>query len=507
MFFLDAWTQRVGARGALRRQAESLLCGIALTLVFAGAAQARSVEITAPRAGSTVSGSIPFKATAKGSPRSVSFYLDGKRRSTDRSRPYSAGRRIDTSRLSRGVHHLTVEARYRRGKRRSASLRLQVVRAGYAQTTSGTSSGVTWKAPTAGQTVKGVLSGRLCEVSVSNERYLRQLRFYVDDREFDRESKAPYNCSWDTRTVSDGAHTLKVVGYDTAGAQSTASLGVNVANKSVVVTPPASPPPASTPPPSSTSPGSALWRADFETGDFSQWEGVQQFTPERASVVSSPHVEGGFAGRFEVREGEFIGADAATRNRTEALLSTAKSRHAPKEGDDWWYRWWFYLPASTPIPANGSTNFMIITQWPSTAPPSSLDFELNGVLQLRDIKASGGPGPGGTELNYSDGGSRSDGKEYMWRKPASSVTRDSWHKLLVHKKWSSSESVGFVEIWYEDVQQTLTDGTARMHMRTLRPGYSAYMKQGLYRSNAIGGTGVVFHDGLRIGTTRAAVDS
>jgi hypothetical protein len=149
---------------------------------------------------------------------------------------------------------------------------------------------------------------------------------------------------------------------------------------------------------------------------------------------------------------------------------------------------------------------MIITQWPNLAPPSSSDFELNGVLEFRDTKASGDPGPGHVEFLYSDGKSRADGTEYMWRKDPAAITRDSWHKLLIHKKWSSDPDQGFIEIWFDDVQQTLTDGTSRMYMRTKSPGYGAYMKQGIYRSNAIGGTAVIYQDGLRIGTTRAAAD-
>jgi hypothetical protein len=225
------------------------------------------------------------------------------------------------------------------------------------------------------------------------------------------------------------------------------------------------------------------------------------------SIVTSPHVEGSYAGRFEVREGEFtLSADAPTRNRSEAILSVKKNRHNPQEGDDWWYRWWFYLPASTPLPATGGTSYMILTQWPNLAPPSSPDFELNGVLEFRDTKASGDAGPGHVEFLSSDGKSRPDGTEYMWRKDPATITRDSWHKLLIHKKWSSDPSQGFVEIWFDDVQQTLTDGTTRMYMRTKSPGYGAYMKQGIYRSNAIGGTAVIYEDGLRIGTTRAAAD-
>jgi polysaccharide lyase-like protein len=251
-----------------------------------------------------------------------------------------------------------------------------------------------------------------------------------------------------------------------------------------------------------------LWRADFETGDLSQWEGVQQAVPNRASVVRSPHVQGSYAGRIEVREGEFIGGDAPTRNRTQLVLSPRDNRHNPKEGDDWWYSWSFYLPAATPIPTDGKPGFMILFSW--SALEAATAPEILGHFEIRDTTVGGDPGPGYTTLHYEDGDSRADGHKYFWRKRATDITRNAWHKLLVHRKYSTNEAVGFVEIWYDNVQQTLQTNAAgdtgtRVYHRTLQAGHSVRMTQGIYRSNSVGGTGLMYLDGLRIGTTRKSV--
>jgi len=140
----------------------------------------------------------------------------------------------------------------------------------------------------------------------------------------------------------------------------------------------------------------------------------------------------------------------------------------------------------------------------TAASASTPGWEQLGIFQFRDTKASADPGPGYVELVYTDSGSRSDGTEHFWRKAATAVTRNAWHKLLIHKRWSS-KSDGFIEIWYDDVKQTLTDGTSKMFMRTLTPGYSARMQTGIYRGNAIGGNAVIYSDGFRIGTSREAV--
>jgi polysaccharide lyase-like protein/Big-like domain-containing protein len=509
MKFLLARTQRVGLGGSLRSsQAQRLLLAtlslMVMALGIASTADARSLAIKRPRAGSTVAGKTRFTAKVAGHPRSVAFYVDGRHRWTDRSKPFAFGRhgRLDASHFSRGSHHLMIEARYRNGRGSRSSIEVHVVRGHASATTPPT---VSWKAPTSGQTVRGLLSGSTCEAKASDTD-MYQVRFSLDGREVRVESNAPYNCVWDTMKSSDGTHTLKAVAVDKAGNKSTASINVKVANKSQA-TSSSTPPSASTPAPSPSSTGSLLWSGDFETGSFSQWEGVLQAVPGRASIVTSPRIEGNYAARLEARAGEFIGSDASPvpgRNRTELVASPLANRHNPKDGDEYWYRWYFYLPSETPLPLDGTNQAMTILQWTTAASGSTPGWEQLGIFQFRDTKASADPGPGHVELLYTDSGSRDDGTEHFWRKAATAVTRNAWHKLLIHKRWSS-KSDGFIEIWYDDVKQTLTDGTTKMNMRTLTPGYSARMQHGIYRGNAIGGNAVLYSDGFRIGTSREAV--
>jgi hypothetical protein len=250
-----------------------------------------------------------------------------------------------------------------------------------------------------------------------------------------------------------------------------------------------------------------LFNGDFETGDFSQWASVLEAKPGRASIVTAPRKEGSHAARLEARAGEFIGSDAQPppgRNRTELVLSPAGKPYAPREGEDLWYRFSFYLPSKTPLPKAGTTQGMTILQWITDSPAGSAKFEQLGIFQFRDTKASGDPGPGHVEFLYTDSDSRTDNTEHFWRKAASAVTRDVWHEVLMHKRWSSKPN-GYVEIWYDGQAQRLADGTTRMTMRTLTPGYSARMQHGIYRGNEIGGTAVIYLDGFRIGKTRAAV--
>lgn len=510
MTFLLARTQRVGRSCRPRSQARRLLVATVSMLLaglgIASTADAGVVGIKQPRAGSTIAGKTPFNAKVAGHARSVSFYVDGKLRWTDRSKPFVFGRhgRVDVSRLSRGVHRLSIEVRYGNGVRRRASSQVHVVRGSASAV--GTPPKVAWKAPVAGQSVRGLLTGSTCEATASDTD-MSEVQFYLDGKVIRLERNAPYNCVWDTTKSAEGSHTLKAVAVDKAGNKSTTSIAVKVANKSQP-TSSSSTPTGSTPAPS-TATGSLLWNGDFETGSFSQWEGVFQAVPGRASIVTSPRIQGNYAARLEARTGEFIGSDSSPapgRNRTELIASPVANRHNPKEGDEFWYRWYFYLPSETPLPLDGTSEGMTILQWTTAASGAVPGWEQLGIFQFRDTKASGDPGPGHVEFLYTDSGSRADGTEHFWRKAATAVTRNTWHKLLIHKRWSS-KSDGFVEINFDGVQQTLTDGTTRMYMRTLTPGYSARMQHGIYRGNAIGGNAVIYSDGFRIGTTREAVDN
>jgi beta-glucanase (GH16 family) len=113
-----------------------------------------------------------------------------------------------------------------------------------------TAPSVGWTNPAASATVSGLLweaansgpSGR-CEVAASDDRGVSKVIFYVDLTALTTEYIAPYNCKFDTTTVSDGSHTLKAVAYDAAGNTSTAQRVVTV-SITVTETPPSPSSPA-----------------------------------------------------------------------------------------------------------------------------------------------------------------------------------------------------------------------------------------------------------------------
>lgn len=214
---------------------------------------------------------------------------------------------------------------------------------------------------------------------------------------------------------------------------------------------------------------SVVWRGDFETDDLSQWSSVDGLT-SRLTVVTSPVHQGSYALRTELRSGDF----ASNGNRNEVVRGVAET-----EGMDRYYAWSTMFDASYPI----ANTWQVFTQWHHSgccgSPP--LEFDVNGETISLDRNPPPGNGP----------------TVELWSAP---LVRGVWHDFVMHVIWSSNPDLGFIELWYDG--KKVIDGTA---VQTLFPGMVNYLKQGLYRDSSISAVGVVYHDGMTMGTTLADV--
>ncbi|HTO96061.1 MAG TPA: polysaccharide lyase, partial [Myxococcales bacterium] len=210
---------------------------------------------------------------------------------------------------------------------------------------------------------------------------------------------------------------------------------------------------------------SVLWKGDYETGDVSQWSGVDGL-PARLTIVQSPAHQGRYALRAELHQGDV--ASNGTRNE----LRLSDSGFNEVEGNERWYAWSTLFPSDFPAPTGA---WQVFTQWHHSgccgSPPVELDVE-GETIQLAHDGAT------------------------VWSAP---LVRGVWHDFVMHVLWSSSGS-GFVELYYDGTK--VLDHTA---MQTLHSGEYAYLKQGLYRDASISPVGVVYHDGMVMGTSLADV--
>ncbi len=92
-----------------------------------------------------------------------------------------------------------------------------------------TSPAIGITSPSAGATVSGSAA---VGVSASDNVSVTSLKYYVDDALMAVVAPPTPNWTWDTTSLSNGPHTLKVVAADAAGNNGQASVSVNVANLS-----------------------------------------------------------------------------------------------------------------------------------------------------------------------------------------------------------------------------------------------------------------------------------
>ncbi|MBI2216471.1 MAG: right-handed parallel beta-helix repeat-containing protein, partial [Candidatus Rokubacteria bacterium] len=194
-----------------------------------------TVALTAPAAGSTVSGTVTLTATATDNVgvASVQFTVDGVNAgAADTTAPYSVA--WDTTTAANGTHTLAAIARDAAGNTRTATAVTVTVSNSTADTTR---PKVSITAPTAGSTVSGIVT---VTATATDNVGVASVRFRVDGKNVGTlDTAAPYTYEWDTRTVVNGTHRLAAVARDAAGNTRTSkAVTVTVSNTTADTTPP-----------------------------------------------------------------------------------------------------------------------------------------------------------------------------------------------------------------------------------------------------------------------------
>jgi len=246
-----------------------------------------------------------------------------------------------------------------------------------------------------------------------------------------------------------------------------------LATITVAGTPPPPPPPP--PPPS----GSILWRGDFETGDFSQWGSPQQKVVGRASIVQSPVRQGRYAARCEVRSGDNNVAGSGSGERCEWMSGQATQAD---EGVEEWWAWSTYFDPSF-SPSSSGWNYWTQFHNSGASGQANIGFFTQQAGNL-GLRVCSGADPANPTMRYHSLGTRQNGR---------------WYDIVFHIKWSRSDSVGYVEVWVNGQQLVPRSMGANLY-----PNQRAYLKQGYYRA-ATNNTAIIYHDGMRRGTSYEAV--
>ncbi|MBS1886869.1 MAG: heparin lyase I family protein [Actinobacteria bacterium] len=238
---------------------------------------------------------------------------------------------------------------------------------------------------------------------------------------------------------------------------------------------PAPPPVPAPPAPTAAAtepPGKVLFEGSFD-GSFAGWY-VLQSLPSRATISTAHPYMGSGAGRFEVQPGDIEPATGSQRSEV-----TGPTFH---EGED------IYVRDDIRVP---------------------LGYTFQGpwqlINQLHETAVGGSPGNAtfldqNRRISFGHG----DSSTIYWRGPQ--LEPERWYDLVYRVNLSQNPSVGFVELWFDGVQQTLSNGQTRMYSQTMQTP-ETYLKAGIYRSATSTGTSIVEHDNIVVGTSLAAVMS
>jgi Polysaccharide lyase len=229
--------------------------------------------------------------------------------------------------------------------------------------------------------------------------------------------------------------------------------------------------PEATPAPApEAAPGRLLFASNFD-GSFRPWIDVQSLST-RATINTAHPFAGSGAGRFEVQSGDIEPQTGDQRSEVSGPDLNA--------GED------IYVRDEIRVP-NGY----------SFQGPWQL------INQLHEEEWSGSPGIAtfldpSRQIRFGAG----DGYPKYWQGPQ--LEPERWYTLVYRVNLSKDPSQGFVELWWDGVQQVLANGATRMYGETIQTSQT-YIKAGIYRSRESTGTSIVEHDSIAVGTGMGAV--
>ena len=189
------------------------------SLTSVTAATPPTVNLTAPASGSAITGVVDLAATASDANgiAGVQFKVDNTNvGSEDTTSPYSAS--LDTKTLTNGNHTISAVARNTSNLSSTSSLSVNVQNVAPAPT-------VAISAPANGSTVSGTQAISATAIGAVG------VQFKIDNVNVGSEdTTAPYSVSWDTKTVTNGVHSVTATARNAANATITSNAVVTVAN-------------------------------------------------------------------------------------------------------------------------------------------------------------------------------------------------------------------------------------------------------------------------------------
>jgi subtilisin family serine protease len=186
------------------------------------------VSISSPGNGTTISGAVSVSGTATTSltVSNVQFFVDNQQVATGSTSAFSF--QWNSATFANGSHTLMVNAYDSSGNMGSSSISVNVNNVvAIADTTAPT---VHIMQPANGASISSIstASGQVqITVSATDNVAVSQVSVYIDGTLKCTDTAAPYTCTWNSKKVSSGPHTISATAWDTIGNSATASVTVS----------------------------------------------------------------------------------------------------------------------------------------------------------------------------------------------------------------------------------------------------------------------------------------
>jgi hypothetical protein len=217
-----------------------------------------------------------------------------------------------------------------------------------------------------------------------------------------------------------------------------------------------------------------LFKADFETGDFSQFSGKSKnIKPGHIEVVTDIVHSGKHAGRFTIHEDNVF-------NARQLRVQANGPKVTVKEGSDTFVSFYMYMNN----PPKDRDNFFY---WEGSPPP-----RYNNVMTWWvEPKADGA----GTFIKYGTGNLGRKGVHWE-----ADFTVGQWHQLGMHIHWSEDPAKGNVRLWW--------DGVVVLDKKVQTKGpQSVYFSQpGIHRDPHTKSVDTIYFDDLVCATTLEEIE-
>jgi len=204
-----------------------------------------------------------------------------------------------------------------------------------------------------------------------------------------------------------------------------------------------------------------LFTGDFATGNFKQWtrlltvqrQAVSQHYPEKSlypATIVSEDPDCGYAGRFEVRNGDVASGDTGDRSEV-----TGDDDTYAAAGTTRWYGFSIKYDSTYPVVA-GPSSFNGVIQWKSASIGPYNEYGVP-VIGMGTLPTNPADALGYWYIFYSPQSApfSGSGGGTIMRLP---LDIGKWQDIKVRAFWS--KTVGTLEVWRNGEKQTFGGGTA-----------------------------------------------